>query len=81
MSIRPSNDAYTQTKSACLETKLNGKFALSPFVPNADFVGSQCMSLGCAQWAIDTALAFISTFHVAAKYIETDKIAAILKLE
>jgi hypothetical protein len=42
---------------------LTGKFALSPFVgTTAGFVEMQCMSAGCATWAVDTCRNLIQEF-------------------
>ena len=44
--------------------KLDGKFETSPFVSeSALFFPYQCMSFGCAKWAIESCLSFTETFY------------------
>jgi hypothetical protein len=51
-----------------LEDDLRGKFAMSPFFgSNNDVVTMQCMSAGCATWAVETARAFIAEFGARSK--------------
>ena len=45
-------------------TRLAGKFELSPFFGEGDPVfPHRCMTYGCAQWAVRTALDFMEAFH------------------
>jgi hypothetical protein len=42
-----------------IENRLRGKFQLSPFLAgDTEFFPKSCMSHGCAEWAVKTALAF-----------------------
>ena len=46
-----------------IENRLRGKFQLSPFLPaEAEFFPKKCMSHGCAEWSVKTALAFRTFF-------------------
>lgn len=46
-----------------IEERLRGKFQLSPFLPpEAEFFPKKCMSHGCAEWSVKTALAFRTFF-------------------
>jgi hypothetical protein len=46
-----------------IEDRLRGKFKLSPFLPpETEFFPKKCMSHGCAEWAVKTALAFRTFF-------------------
>jgi hypothetical protein len=46
-----------------IENRLKGKFQLSPFlVSDTEFFPKKCMSHGCAEWAVKTALAFREFF-------------------
>ena len=48
-----------------IENRLNGKFPLSPFLPSsAEFFPKKCMSFGCADWAVKTALSFRGAFSI-----------------
>jgi len=50
-----------------IEDRLRGKFPLSPFLPaEAEFFPKKCMSHGCAQWSVQTALTFRSYFSLKA---------------
>lgn len=43
---------------------LAGRFALSPYSDSgADFVTIQCMSAGCARWAVETVVVFVREFE------------------
>jgi hypothetical protein len=54
-------DAKTEHKK--IENRLNGRFRLSPFLsPESEFFPKRCMSHGCAEWAVKTALAFRTFF-------------------
>jgi hypothetical protein len=49
-----------------IEQRLTGKFALSPFLPgDAEFFPKRCMSHGCGEWAVRTALSFRTFFSNA----------------
>jgi hypothetical protein len=49
-----------KNKKVKLINALKGKFPCSPFANhNADFVAMQCMSAGCCEWAVGTALTFL----------------------
>ncbi len=46
-----------------IEDRLRGKFQLSPFLPaETEFFPKKCMSHGCAEWSVKTALAFRAFF-------------------
>jgi hypothetical protein len=50
-----------------IENRLKGKFELSPFLPaETEFFPKKCMSHGCAEWAVQTALAFRTFFSLEA---------------
>lgn len=50
-------------KHKIIADRLKGQFQLSPFVPaSAEFFPMKCMSHGCAEWSVKTALAFSSFF-------------------
>ena len=54
-------------------------FPVSPFLPDkrADFVTMQCMSHGCARWAVETVVAFVSEFD-ARTQLDEKKMRAFL---
>ncbi|HEV7889127.1 MAG TPA: hypothetical protein VGP08_00740 [Pyrinomonadaceae bacterium] len=46
-----------------IEARLKGKFQLSPFLAgDTEFFPKSCMSHGCAEWAVKTALTFRESF-------------------
>jgi len=46
-----------------LERQLIGKFSINPFIgENGVFFPQQCMSYGCTQWAVTSALRFMEKF-------------------
>lgn len=57
---------------------LKGRFLVSPFPDEgADFVTMKCMSHGCARWAIETVVAFVSEFD-ARTQLDAKKMQAFL---
>ena len=51
-------------RHAELELGLAGRFHLSPFIDTStDFIAKQCMSAGCAQWAVDSVATFVREFQ------------------
>lgn len=63
---KPTWDPARQRTVDMVEV-LKGQYELSPFPgTNSDFVTMQSMSTGCAQWVIDTAVAFWKEFHTRA---------------
>jgi hypothetical protein len=76
---KPTWDAQRQ-RVTDLVRELTGRFSLSPFMSTGnDFISERCMSAGCAQWCVSTAIAFISEFE-ARTHLEPDKFAAIKAL-
>ena len=46
-----------------IESRLTGKFKLSPFIgPTGVFFPQKCMSYGCASWAVTSTLGFMDYF-------------------
>jgi len=57
---------------------LKGRFLVSPFPDEgADFVTMKCMSHGCARWAVETVVAFISEFDTRTQ-LDAKKMQAFL---
>lgn len=55
--------SHEQKKHKSIEAKLSGKFPVSPFMSAGDtFFPKKCMSYGCAEWAVKTALKFTTHF-------------------
>lgn len=55
--------SHEQKKHKTIGNKLSGKFAVSPFIPVGDtFFPKKCMSYGCAEWSVKTALKFTTHF-------------------
>jgi len=53
-----------ERRDAKLELALAGRFPLSPFMDTgAEFIAKQCMSAGCAHWAVDSVAKFVQEFH------------------
>jgi hypothetical protein len=76
--FKPTWDPDRRRKVELVEI-LSGTYPTSPFVgQGSDFVTMQCMSAGCANWAISTSVAFIREFHDRAQ-LDQHKIAAFLK--
>ena len=76
---KPTWDAQRQ-RVTDLVRELTGQFSSSPFMSTGnDFISEQCMSAGCAQWCVSTAIAFMSEFE-ARTHLEPDKFAAIKAL-
>ena len=64
--FKPEWDDEQKTLKS-IGARLNGKFALSPFVDQgAPVFPQRCMSHGCASWAVRCSLAFMEAFHQAA---------------
>jgi len=62
-----------------LVKELEGRFLVSPFPERADFVTMQCMSHGCARWAVETVLAFVSEFDARTRtQLDAKKMQAFL---
>lgn len=63
-----------------LVKELEGRFLVSPFPhEGADFVTMKCMSHGCARWAVETVLAFVSEFDARTRtQLDAKKIQAFL---
>lgn len=58
-----------------LEKQLKGKFEINPFAGSNDvFFPPQCMSYGCAKWAVLSAQSFVTEFsnrvHLENKYLK-----------
>src|SRR5215217_3545989 len=46
-----------------IEDRLQGRFALNPFTgPNDAFFPKKCLGHGCAEWAVESGVAFIEEF-------------------
>lgn len=54
---------HERPRDTSLETQLRGRFAISPFFGEQDeFLARQCISAGCADWAVRTVVEFIRYF-------------------
>lgn len=60
-----TNDGNAGQKAPhSLECKLKGKFPLNPFLTDArPLFPTKCMSHGCAQWAVNSAISLATDFH------------------
>jgi len=57
-----------QVKHKKLSTRLQYKFALSPFLPAYEpFFPKGCMSHGCAEWAVTSVVGFLTDFQTRLK--------------
>jgi hypothetical protein len=74
---KPTWDPDRQRQVELAEV-LARRFALSPYSDNgADFVTIQCMSAGCARWAVETVMVFIREFESRAQ-LDAKKIEVFL---